>query len=307
MSIGLILLITVIFFAILGGMGYAVVKQLGKSEEEELDSSIKKDAETAQEFLPFKSIKNGIIDMGGHEYRVVIECSSTNYKLKTDSEKEIIELSFQRFLNSLTFPITIFTQTKLLDNSKLLSEMRVELDEITEDYPQMGTYAENYYKEMSNINEYIGNNKQKKKYIIVPYNEALELGTLSNREKYEYSVKEAQQRGLMLIEGLSSMGVKGRLLDTKGLAELVYSTYHKDNFGNYEDIVNGEFLSLLVEGENNPEKNITNDKRVDWILYEAQTRLRDELLSKNIPGYLKADYEQVIEDIDKMRKDMGGE
>ena len=306
MNLGVVLLITIIFFGILGGMGYAVIKQLGKAKEEELDTSIKKDAETAQEFLPFQNIKDGVIDMGGFNYVAIIECTSTNYKLKTDNEKEIIELSFQRFLNSLTFPITLYVQTKLLDNSKLLAETEKELNVITEAYPQMKEYANIYYREMSNLNEYIGNNKQKKKYIIIPYNEALELGSLSKREKHEYSLKEIQQRALVLVEGLSSMGVKGKILDTKELVELVYSTYHKDNFGDYENIYDGEFFSLLVEGERNLEEGLTNDKRADWILYEAQTRLRDELLSKNIPDYLARDYENIIKEINNMRESVGG-
>lgn len=307
MNIVTVLLSTVAFFGLLGGMVFLVVKQLNKSVTSELDSSTGENIETAQEFLPFKKIRDGVIDLGGHDYRAIIECSSTNYNLKTDSEKEIIELSFQRFLNSLTFPVTIFIQTKILDNSKLLETMKEELIEISQTHPQMEAYANSYFNEMSNLSEYIGNNKQKKKYIIVPYNEALELGRLSNTEKYDYSVKEIQQRALMLNDGLSSMGVKGKLLDTKGLAELVYSTYHKDNFGDCENIVNGEFLSLIVEGEKNPGANLTNDKRADWILYEAQMRLKNELVDKEIADYLRKDYEEVIKEIEKLREDVGKE
>lgn len=306
MNIGTTLIITLIFFGVLGAMGFLVMKALKKSGEEDIDSSIKDNVETAQEFLPFQGIKNNVIDMGGFNYVAVIECSSTNYKLKTDTEKEIIELSFQRFLNALTFPITLYVQTRLLDNSKLLSEMEKELSEITQESPQMKGYADSYFKEMSNLNNYIGNNKQKKKYIIVPYNEAVNLGSLSKKEKYEYSLKEIQQRALILTEGLSSMGIKGRLLDTQGLVELVYSSYHKDNFGDHESIFNGEFFSLFVEREKNPEAGLSDDKRVDWILYEAQTRLKDELLSKNIPDFLKKDYEDIITEINNMREKVGG-
>ncbi|NMA82345.1 MAG: hypothetical protein GX962_00575, partial [Epulopiscium sp.] len=93
-------------------------------------------------------------------------------------------------------------------------------------------------------------------------------------------------------------------LDTKGLAELVYSTYHKDNFGHYENVVNGEFLSLLVEGERNPEEGLSNDKRADWILYEAQMRFKTELLDKDIPEPLKEDYREIVKNIDKIRKEI---
>ena len=120
----------------------------------------------------------------------------------------------------------------------------------------------------------------------------------------EYSIKELQQRGLILVDMLAGMGIKGTVLDTKGLAELVYSTYHKDNFGHYENVVNGEFLSLLVEGERNPEEGLSNDKRADWILYEAQMRFKTELLDKDIPEPLKEDYREIVKNIDKIRKEI---
>ena len=304
MNLGLVLGITIIFFGIIGVMIFAVTRQLKKADSEVLDTSTSDNIETAQEFLPFKNIRDGVIDMGGHDYRLVIECSSTNYNLKTDTEREMIELSFQKLLNSLTFPITMFIQTKVLDNTKILSQMEEEIKTVIKQHPQMEDYALNYFEEMSNLSDYIGNNKQKKKYIIVPYNEATTLGKLSEEEKYEYSIKELQQRGLILVDMLAGMGIKGTVLDTKGLAELVYSTYHKDNFGHYENVVNGEFLSLLVEGERNPEEGLSNDKRADWILYEAQMRFKTELLDKDIPEPLKEDYREIVKNIDKIRKEI---
>lgn len=305
MNMGLIITIILVFLGVFGGMAFLVVRQLKKTDPSNADSSISDSIETAQEFLPFKDIRDGVIDLGGHNYRAIIECSSTNYNLKTDKEKEIIEVSFQRFLNSLTFPIYFFIQTKTLDNTKLLAKMEEELTEVTKKYPQMSEYAEIYLREMTNLDDYVGNNKQKKKFIIVPYNEAIGLNDLTEEEKYEYSVKEVKQRARMLEDGLSAVGVKTKLLDTKGLAELVYSTYHKDNYSHYESIVDGEFLTLMVEGENR-EEQLTNDMRMDWILYEAQMRIRNEITSnKQTPKTLKKDYEKVIKEIDELRDNVG--
>ena len=305
MNIGLIIIIIIVFLGVFGGMAFLVIKQFKKTDPSNADSSISDDIKTAQEFLPFKDIRDGVIDLGGHNYRAIIECTSTNYNLKTDKEKEIIEVSFQRFLNSLTFPIYFFIQTRTLDNSKLLHKMEEELQQVVKKYPQMQEYAEIYIREMENLNDYVGNNKQKKKYIIVPYNEAIGLNDLTEDEKYEYSVKEVKQRARMLEDGLSAVGVKTKLLDTKGLAELVYSTYHKDNYSHYESIVDGEFLTLMVDGEN-PEEYLTNDMRMDWILYEAQMRIRNEITSnKQTPKSLREEYEKVIKEIDELRDKVG--
>lgn len=297
---------SVVFLALVGFGAFMVLRQIKKTDPKNADTSIQGTAETAQEFLPFKDIKDSTIDLGGHDYRVIIECSSTNYNLKTDQEKEIIEVSFKRFLNSLTFPITFFIQTKELDNSKILSQLSNELVEAIEKYPQLEEYANAYYNGMATLSESIGNNKQKKKYIIVPYNEGLNIKGLSDSEVYEYSIKEVRQRAGITIDNLSSMGIKANILNTKGLIELVYSTYHKDSFIDAEVIDDKEFLSLMVSGEKNIEDEITDDKRIEIILAEAQNRIKTQVLKKEIPEFLRGDYQSVVDKLDVLRKNLGG-
>ena len=108
----MVLLGVLLLLCLFGGLGFAVYYQLKKTDPSKLDTSTVDDISTAQEFLPFDDIKDGMIILGGHKYRAVIECSSTNYNLKTDKEKEIIEISFQRFVNSLTFPINLLYSNK---------------------------------------------------------------------------------------------------------------------------------------------------------------------------------------------------
>ena len=298
--------ILLLFIAMIGGMGYAVYYQFAKTDPTKLDTSTQDNIETAQEFLPFEDIRDGMIVLGGHKYRAVIECSSTNYNLKTDKEKEMIEISFQRFLNSLTFPITFYVQTREMDNSKMLLSMEDEIKTAIQDYPQIENYATQYFQEMSNLNSYIGNNKQKKKYILIPFEEAITLQNLSDEEKYEYSLKELQTRISMISEGLISVGVKTKTLNTQEIAELVFSTYHKDNYTHVENVVNGEFLTLLVESEKNHVENMSEDARLDWILYEAQTRIQEELMGETVPDFLQKNFEMCIKQIDELRDQTSG-
>lgn len=303
-AVGFVLVL--VMLVVFGGMGFAVYKQIQKTDPKNLDTSVISAIDTAQQFLPFEDIKDDMIILGGHQYRAVIECSSTNYNLKTEREKEVIELSFQRFLNSIKFPIAFFIQTRTIDNTKVLEGMEKEHVEVIEKYPQMAEYAEVYFYEMSNLSVKIGNNKQKKKYIIVSFNDGINLGELSDIEKYEYSMKELQSRTHMVIDGLSGVGVKAKILDTHELMELVYSTYHKDNYLHVENIVNGEFLSLITEAPLNRQEQINDDAKVDWILYEAQMRIQNELMSQNLPEFLKNDYEDVIGQLDQLRDKTGG-
>lgn len=299
-------IVLIIFLLVVAGMGFAVYTVMKKTDPRRIDTSTIDTITTAQEFLPFEDIRDGMIILGGHKYRVVIEATSTNYNLKTDKEKELIEISFQRFLNSLTFPITFYVQTKKIDNSKMLSLLEEEIKATVSQFPELAEYGEIYLNEMMNLEGYIGNNKQKKKYIIVPYEEAINLPNLSDEEKYEYSLKEIYTRASIIVDGLSAVGIKARILDTKELAELVYSTYHKDNYSHVENITSGEFLSLIVDSKDRKMDNLTEDAKLDWILYEAQMRLKTELLGDNMPDFIRASAEKAIADIERIRDEVGG-
>lgn len=296
----------ILILLLFGGLGFAVMYQLRKTDPKLMDTSVRDSITTAQEFLPFEDVKDGMIILGGHKYRAVIECSSTNYNLKTDKEKEIIEISFQRFVNSLSFPITFFIQTKMMDNSKMLDSLREDLMESIKQYPQLEEYANIYFNEMTNLNAYIGNNKQKKKYVIVPYEDAISLGNLSDEEKYEYSSKELYHRASIIVDGLGSVGVKAEILNTKELAELVYSTYHKDSYSNAEEIVSGEFLSLITEADSESIEKIGPDAKLDWILYEAQMRIKTELINENTPDFILKNCEKCIQVLDSLRDETSG-
>ena len=56
----------------------------------------------------------------------------------------MIDASFQRFLDSLSFPITIHLQTKTIDNTKVLQTLENDMISTVEDYPQLYDYAVKY-------------------------------------------------------------------------------------------------------------------------------------------------------------------
>lgn len=243
------ILLSVVFLAIIGIAAAVLIfmlKNTTKSNEDETENPM---IQTAQEFLPFEDIREDVIVMGNHKYRAVLECSSVNYSLKTASERNLIETSFQQFLNSISFPITIFIQTKLIDNTERQALLEENVKKILEDFPQMRPYAEQYCLDMSNLTSCIGNSLQKKRYIIVGYDEVDQLGELSEAEKVHYAAKEIRDRCNTVKVALNGVGVNSRMLNTKELVELVYSSYHRDDFSYAASIASGDAFSLFVNGE----------------------------------------------------------
>lgn len=294
----------VLMLALFGGIGFAVYYQIKKTDPANHDKSVKKDINCSQDFLPFKDIKDGIIDLGGHRYRLLLECSSINYKLKTNKEQEIIEVGFHRFLNSLTFPITFFVQTKVFNDEERLKDLHEELQSTVENYPQLQEYANVYYNSIEGISDRLGTNKEKKKYVIVPYDEAINLTNLNDKEKFDYALKEIYKRAYIIAENLSPIGVKATVLRQKETLETIYSVLHRDNYTDVESIFDETYMKDLILS-NNPELGLFSEKRFDSILHEAQKKLEHEI-GKNAPLYVKENMLKSIEELEAIRKALAG-
>lgn len=300
------IIILIVMLVVFGAVGYFAFKKIKETDPNSADNSVKRNIATAQQFLPFEDIKDNMMDLGQHQYRAIIKCESLNYSLKSDKEQNVIELAYQSFLNSLTHPIQMFIVTKTMDNTNMLKILKTDITEAIKDFPILEEYGEVFYEDMGNIYSEIGNNKEKNKYIIVPYNDSVTLTNSNDDEKYEYSYKELQNRCQILMEGLQSVGVKCSLLDTKGIIELLYTTYHKDNVSQAENIINGEFLKMSVKGKDKLAE-IKHEDILDWILYEAQLRLETEICNdKTSNSDVKERASVAINDISSLRDNIAG-
>lgn len=280
-DIKMLIIMGVIFLTFLLVMGGLIFFMLKKSANENEDTSTSISTDTAQSFLPFKDIRDSMIDLGNYEYRAIIECQSINYDLKTEQEKEMIDASFQRFLDSLTFPITIHLQTKTIDNTRILKSLENDMVETVKDYNHLYNYANLYFEEMKKINQTIGNTKQKKKYIIVPFSDSALLTYSSDEEKYEETLKGMYNRCQVIIDGLSSIGVVCKIMTSIEIAEIIYSTYHRDNYTDINQIITADYMELIVDGNNAIEKMSKKEKTM-WIINECENRLKTEILSLNL-------------------------
>lgn len=70
---------------------------------------------STQRHLPFSQIRENIVIMKDNSARVVMRCSTINFLLKSSEEQDAIIISFQRFLNSLDFPVQIMVRSTKLD------------------------------------------------------------------------------------------------------------------------------------------------------------------------------------------------
>ena len=295
----MILILGIVFIVLMAVMGIVIFIMIRRAPKSSAPAD--KTLDTAQDFLPFEDIKDSVLHLGDFKYRAILETEGINYDLKTNKEKEVIDASYQRFLDSLTFQITFFIQTRTVDNATVLETLENDMVETVKEYPQLHTYATVYLQEMAKLSETIGNDKQKKKYIIIPYEDAMGLTYSSEGEKYEESIRGLSARCQLVMDGLASLGVKTKILSSIEIAELIYSTYHRDNSSDIDQIVNGEYMSLIVDGPNSLEK-ITRNNSIEWMLSELENRLRMELSSQDINSIEQKKMSAVLEKIAQLKK-----
>lgn len=67
---------------------------------------------STQNTLEIAEIRDGIVILNDGSFRSVVMVKSINFDLMSTSEQEAIEYVYQRFLNSLVFPIQIFIRSR---------------------------------------------------------------------------------------------------------------------------------------------------------------------------------------------------
>lgn len=241
------ILISVLMFGLVGGVAFYFIRKTSPDTTVGSGPS----ANSAQGFLPLADIRDGYMVLKDGSLRRAIECSSINFDLKTEEEQASIEMIFQRFLNSLTFPVSFFLQTRIIDNSKRLRILEEEISSVKRDFPKLEDYADQYLRAMGNINEELQSFTQKKKFIIVPFDDRLEVDSLSSEEKEEYIRKQLDNRCSIVLNGLANLGIRASILSTEDLVDLMYSTTHRDDYSFAENLTENEALSLFVEGSSN--------------------------------------------------------
>lgn len=296
----------IIFLGVLGTMAGLVVWQIRRTDPSRADTSIKDDISTAQEFLPFQDISDSMINLGNHQYRAVIEVPSINYHLKTKKEKEALELAYSRFLNSLDFPYSMFIQTVTMDNTNMLKSLKEDIERTLEEFPQLSEYAEILYHDMSNIHERTQTTKQKRKFLIIPYDDAVMLTNMNDEEKYMEAAKELYNRCSQVIDGLEAIGLRARVLSTNEISSLITSVYHRQNYSHVQGLIDGDYLQTFVQGEQKM-SNILAEGKLDLILVEARNKLETQLYQDGTtPKPVLEATKKVIYEIEKIRDQLAG-
>ena len=75
--------------------------------------------------LNIDSIEEDVVRIRGGHWRAVMEASSLNFGLKSETEREAIIAGYAAFLNSLTFPVQVVIRATPIDVDRYLAELEI--------------------------------------------------------------------------------------------------------------------------------------------------------------------------------------
>lgn len=215
------------------------------------------------DFMEFDRIDdNMIVQDDGKKYLMVVECDGINYDLMSNLEKTAVEAGFISFLNTLNYPIQIYTQTRTINIESSIERYEARLKTIKKDlerkqekYRTLNETGKATEKELQNLRieiarvqnmydytyDVITNTKstsrnksvlKKSYYIIVPcfLSELDAEATIADeQEKQNIMFSELYTRAQSVVRSLYACNMTCRILDSRGLMELLYVAYNRDD------------------------------------------------------------------------------
>lgn len=211
-------------------------------------------------FMNFDKIEdNMIVQKNGKRFLMVVECQGINYDLMSGLEKNSVEQGFLQFLNTLRYTIQIYVQTRTVNLTSSIDTYRQRVNDIYYDL----TEKQNRYNQKIRSGDYDPKDLEKERFDIIRQKNLYEYGVdiVTNTErmslnknilsKYYYIIipyyydesdgssydkgeieniafSELYTKAQGIINSLGVCGVKGKILDSTELMELLYTAYNRD-------------------------------------------------------------------------------
>ncbi len=139
--------------------------------DEKITKSIKTSKKITQEastqrYLPFWEIKDNLIIMKDWSSRMVLKVNAINFNLKSEEEQDSIIYAYQRFLNSLRFPIQIIVRSLKVDIEWYINKLKTLAVKQKNSLLQEQTYK--YIDFLINLVD-LAQIMKKDFYIIIPF------------------------------------------------------------------------------------------------------------------------------------------
>lgn len=198
-------------------------------------------ASSTQDFLEFEEIREGTIVLKDRAIRGVLLVSSTNFALRSEEEQDAVIFQFQSFLNSLDFSLQIVVQSRRLNITGYIDNLKqLEGQQTNELLRHQTTEYRKFVESLIAGGSILAKNF----FVVVPFTllEALPggetkpnilktkpkfVGKLSD-EEFDRMKTQLWQRMEFTALGLRRMGLHVAPLSSEELVELLWTWYHPE-------------------------------------------------------------------------------
>ena len=281
-------------------------EMISEKKGNEQDISVKTfSKKSIYKFMDFDTIEDNMIIQKKSvlsKYIMVIECQGINYDLMSGIEKAGVEQGFLQFLNTLRYPIQIYIQTRTVNLTNSIEtynhkvkDISMRLNQLQMHYNDRANSDDATQKELDNIRfeiikmknlyeygvdvvkntERMSLNKNvlnQKYYIIISYYPEDIGENFDKSEVRNIAFSELYTKAQTIISSISSCGVKGKVMTSNELVELLYSAYNRDESETYtlEKALKARYDEMYVTAED------VLDRKMRAINEEIETKANEE-------------------------------
>lgn len=216
---------------------------------------------STQEHLDIEDILDDLVILKNGTVVLVLETTSVNFDLLSETEQDAMIASYGQFLNSLSFSVQVLIRSKKMDISTYLESLAEAESKQTNPYlkEKIKSYRR-YIEELISKNEVL----DKRFYLVVPYQEialtpptfdplGFFLGKTSRphfnkRDVLAKAKIQLKPKKEQILSQMRRMGVKARQLTTQELVELFYDIYNPEAAREQKfRIAANEYTSFFIE------------------------------------------------------------
>jgi len=212
---------------------------------------------STQSFIGLKNVDGDIVTLKDGGLRQVVLVSGVNLDLQSEEERGAVLELYQRFLNSLDFPVQILVHSRKFNIAKYISHVeereKIETNELLKNQIfEYKHFIADFVKENDIMTKIF--------LVVVPFNPVHlvpQSGFLSrlfkrktsasatsvNDQESQINIRQLRQRTDQVIDGLQSVGLRAVVLESEELLELYYNFYNPE-------MVEKERLGIAVSKPN---------------------------------------------------------
>lgn len=173
------------------------------------------------EFLDFTDIRQGVIELRGNRFAIILEISALNFDLKSKEEKEAILAGYREFLHSLSFPIQIVARSEILRLDSYLENLeeleQMEVNRLIRE--QLSGYRQ-FVRELIASRHIL----TRRYYLVLTYT-AMTNKNAKGIDCWEEARHHLMDRKLTVETGLTRLGLSVNCLQDEEILQLLRKSY----------------------------------------------------------------------------------